>query len=422
MRSNCLRTFVVVLAFLGTGSVGASAADLETLATCAVSADTPTSEAAISKLRAHGPAGLEALFTVHAAAIEKVLKEPDEMTERASPASLRIRRALDQVSAQRDCHASRLFWYTDLAQAEGAAKKAGKPILSLRLLGKLTDEYSCANSRFFRSTLYANRKVSELLRDRFVLHWQTERPVPVVTIDFGDGRKLIRTVAGNSVHYVLTPDGQPLDALPGLYGPQAFIKALEQADELAHTAMASGSHGGRVVAEYHARQSRALLRSWQSDLSSLGVASKGEAGVPLPTEATSDLVWQRIAKLHEDECQLDLASRNLIANRNPVAAVAGRVAVTKTQTESPLVRLVRELQGTIAIDTVRNEYLLHRQVHDWFVSGRVGALEALNERVYAELFLTPSSDPWLGLLPAAYSGLENDGVVMAERNESHPRD
>jgi len=33
--------------------------------------------------------------------------------------------------------------------------------------------------------------------------------------------------------------------------------------------------------------------------------------------------------------------------------------------------------------------------------------------VYAELFLTPSSDPWLGLLPGAYTGLENDGVVVS---------
>jgi predicted DNA-binding protein (MmcQ/YjbR family) len=34
------------------------------------------------------------------------------------------------------------------------------------------------------------------------------------------------------------------------------------------------------------------------------------------------------------------------------------------------------------------------------------------EKVYAELFLTPGSDPWLGLfVPDAYTGLENGGVV-----------
>jgi len=51
-------------------------------------------------------------------------------------------------------------------------------------------------------------------------------------------------------------------------------------------------------------------------------------------------------------------------------------------------------------DTVRNEYLLHRQVHAWFAAAEVGAdADALNDRVYAELFLTPRSDPWLGLVP-----------------------
>jgi hypothetical protein len=37
----------------------------------------------------------------------------------------------------------------------------------------------------------------------------------------------------------------------------------------------------------------------------------------------------------------------------------------------------------------------------------------LNERVYAQLFLTPSSDPWLGLIPGdVYTALDNNGVVQ----------
>ena len=101
-------------------------------------------------------------------------------------------RALDGIAGQRDCYASQLFWYTDLEKAKAESKATGKPILSLRLMGNLTDEFSCANSRFFRTTLYANKEVSAALRDRFILHWQSVRPVPKVTIDFGDGRKLER--------------------------------------------------------------------------------------------------------------------------------------------------------------------------------------------------------------------------------------
>ena len=39
------------------------------------------------------------------------------------------------------------------------------------------------------------------------------------------------------------------------------------------------------------------------------------------------------------------------------------------------------------------------RTHEWFVNGEVGDLVSLNERVYDELFLTPSDDPWLGLQP-----------------------
>src|SRR4029453_9263171 len=124
---------------------------------------------------------------------------------------------------------------TDLEQAKAEAARRGRPILSLRMLGKLTDEYSCANSRFFRTSLYSNKEISEFLRVNFVLHWQSVRPVPKVTIDFGDGRKLERTLTGNSAHYVLASDGTPLDVLPGLYSPLAFRQWAWEAANLYST-------------------------------------------------------------------------------------------------------------------------------------------------------------------------------------------
>jgi hypothetical protein len=62
---------------------------------------------------------------------------------------------------------------------------------------------------------------------------------------------------------------------------------------------------------------------------------------------------------------------------------------------------VARFQGLIGEDTVRNEYLLHPAIHAWLaVSPEVPDLAAFNERVYAQLFFTPSSDPWLGLAPS----------------------
>ena len=69
-------------------------------------------------------------------------------------------------------------------------------------------------------------------------------------------------------------------------------------------------------------------------------------------------------------------------------------------------------ERAIAEDTARNKYTFETTIHQWFVAGTITKdLHALNEKVYSELFLTPSTDPWLGLFPAdSYSGLENEGI------------
>jgi hypothetical protein len=107
-----------------------------------------------------------------------------------------------------------------------------------------------------------------------------------------------------------------------------------------------------------------------------------------------------------------------MASKNPAALKAGELTASKRDVESPLLRIVRNFERSMAEDTVRNEYTFHRTIHTWLASApqtpasKLAAnVNALNERVYAELFLTPSSDPWLGLLPPdTYTALENDGV------------
>ena len=65
----------------------------------------------------------------------------------------------------------------------------------------------------------------------------------------------------------------------------------------------------------------------------------------------------------------------------------------------------------IALDTVRNEYLLHTKLYAWLITDRGRSdVEVLNKKVYAELFLTPASDPWLGLFSSdTYIALDNGG-------------
>lgn len=440
------RTLVVALV-IGTAGAPAIAkppAKNDTLSRLAVVAtsDGPSADRAIDALRARGPKGLEPLLVLLNEASVRRLRDQKTYEDPAlEAAEARIQAVVDRVAAQRYAHLSRLYWYTDLEQAKAAAAASGKPILSLRMLGKLTDEYSCANSRFFRTTLYVNREVGRQMRENFVLHWKSVRPVPRVTIDFGDGRKLERTVTGNSAHYVLAADGTPLDVLPGLYGPEQFGAWLEQVRRL-HAEIRSLSFFDRPrrLQSYHARRIEAIQRQWASDFQAVEAASPIAAlqqnlpavgrreidrrGIDHDRLArdperllrmTTTERWEQIARLPEHRVEVDLASRRVIERENPDARRAGALAVTKSAAaaETPLLRLLANLQSSIALDSVRNEYTLHRRAHEWFAAGQVPPdVEELNNRVYAELFLTPNDDPWLGLLmPETYTALENNGRV-----------
>jgi hypothetical protein len=462
-RSFPFLSLTVIALVINCHPVALAAAALDELCHAAVSTDPAAAEKAIRSLRERGPEGLQALLTTHAATIQKYTTAPAPIALFAPPPAaeswVRLRTALDAVSQQRDCFASHLFWYTDFAQAKLAARAQGKPILSLRLLGKLDEEFSCANSRFFRTTLYANAAVAQQLRENFILHWKSVRPVPRVTIDFGDGRKLERTLTGNSIHYVLNSDGEVVDALPGLYGAKAFLRGLDRAAEIARQSVAkSAPERQALLTTYHRSRVTDLHLELEQELQKVsgssaelsrsrlvtpvlftaapptatvaaGVATgKGRVELPMLNRTTppplapqtdsaaiDDATWQKIAALHAEDAVLDSGAKALIKAKGPNAIEAGRLALSKSFVEDPLLRKMRAMERSISEDTVRNEYLLHRQIHEWLATASA-PVEALNARVYAELFLTPDSDPWLGLLPDdAYAALENDGLSLTKR-------
>ena len=427
--NSTFRFLSLLLLFLVSTQIAQATEPAEVLARKAIS-ENPTG--AIEELRALGPAGLQALMTQYAAEINAHIKNP---TATPDDQWQRITAALDAVAQQKNSYISGLYWYTDLNSAKKASRALGKPILSLRLLGKLTDEYSCANSRFFRTVLYPNEEVSSVLRDRFVLHWQSVRPVPTVTIDFGDGRKLERTLTGNSIHYILDSDARPLDALPGLYGPQAFVRGLLDAEKL-FKSLAGRNQIERelTLRTYYGDQHNRISAAWTIDTQKIGGKApegfriiKGRRGdalsiaplaltkaitettilraMNMATEqlgkVTDEAAWRKIAQLHPSDAELDARSTSLIRRQNP------------TITDDDLTHLTRKFQELIALDTVRNEYLMHTKLYEWLVSDPVANdVEKLNEKVYESLFLTPGSDPWLGLYsPEVYTALDNGGIV-----------
>jgi hypothetical protein len=228
-----MKTKYILLAaavFLLSSTIFATGRSADELAALAISDNSSVSASAISELRTMGIAGLDALFVKYAADIDRFAKSGDADTNWR-----RIANALDTVGMQKDAYTSHLYWYTDLDKALEAAKKEHKPVLTLRLLGNLNEEFSCANSRLFRATLYSNADISKYLRENYILHWKSVRPAPRITIDFGDGRKIERTITGNSIHYILDSNGNIIDALPGLYTPAIFLKYVAAAGEINKT-------------------------------------------------------------------------------------------------------------------------------------------------------------------------------------------
>jgi hypothetical protein len=221
-------------------------------------------------------------------ALVELLAAYDRMPLGAARSALAA--TIDLVAAQRYATVSRLYWYTDLAAARAESRATGKPILSLRMLGRLDEDLSCANSRFFRTILYPDPAVGALLREKFVLHWSSERPVPRVTIDFGDGRKLERTVTGNSIHYVLDADGRPIDALPGLYAPSVFKDELDRSLGLHRRLVVIKDSAARVelIQRHHASRNAVLATRW-GELGGMLTFDVGAGRLLRGTEATTAL-------------------------------------------------------------------------------------------------------------------------------------
>jgi hypothetical protein len=380
----------------------------------------------IATLRKGGRASLDKLF-----ARFDLLPAGAERTALAA--------TIDAVAAQRYATVSRLYWHTELAGAQAEARATGRPILSLRMLGRLDEDLSCANSRFFRTILYPDPGIAKVLRERFVLHWSSERPVPQVTIDFGDGRKIQRTTTGNSAHYVLDESGAVIDVLPGVYAPAVFqaeltkslalakkLRGLDDARRTAATAdlakqgrdaatLAFGKVAGRVYTPGSRRLAGPADQASDLEKAQRATMSKRIMEVPDLTRigfdagaipSTDIAQWATAGQLAFGLAPariLDAQSRALVARLHDGTGPAAPQAEVDA--------MIARLEQAIAADTALNELQLRQIIRAHLATTRTRDLATINAWVYANVFHTPKSDAWLGLNPRTdFTGLPGDGV------------
>ena len=341
---------------------------------------------------------------LHASLIAAYAKETNPLARAILEASI------DAAGGQRYGYISQLYWYTDLGGAQAAAKAQRKPILSLRLLGNLTEELTCANSRFFRVMYYANSEISAYLRDNYVLHWSSERPVPKVTVDFGDGRVLKTTVTGNSIHYVLDEQGRVIDYLPSLQAPNRFLSQVRSAktawqgvegkpEAVRYTSLLAFHTGLRVARADAQRigdgQRLALDIGAQLDAQSLAITKMASESLVtrgiLPPGTFADPT-----RGERDEWARRGAAFVAASAETPMFDAAS-LALMRTLRPDLGDAQLRDLEQSVLADTAIGELVLRTQIDSFAPALRFGDLAALNRVVYDNVFLTRGDDPWLNM-------------------------
>lgn len=93
--------------------------------------------------------------------------------------------------------------------------------------------------------------MSNFINKNFEPVWESVRAVPTVTIDFGNGKKITRTLHGNIATYVCTTNGDVIDVVPGIYTPDTYISRLASIYAVAKTLPSTRNDSLRELRQYH---------------------------------------------------------------------------------------------------------------------------------------------------------------------------
>jgi hypothetical protein len=157
--------------------------------------------------------------------------------------------------------------------------------------------------------LFSSETVANAINNTFEPVWESVRPVPIVTIDFGNGHAITRTLHGNIATYLCNAQGTVFDILPGIYEPVEYLRQLNQfsllyqharqqfrpgnALDAADLKAALGAHIDARLKAYHARQAARLRENQPADVLAVNLlgGGRGKADIEMPIEliAAGDL-------------------------------------------------------------------------------------------------------------------------------------
>ncbi|MCG3135422.1 MAG: hypothetical protein HMLKMBBP_03073 [Planctomycetes bacterium] len=285
--------------------------------------------------------------------------------------------------------------------------------------------------------LFSHRELASWLSSSFECAWESVRDVPKVTVDFGGGNVVRRTLHGNVVTWVTDADGRVVEALGGLYEPGAYRARLEQS--LLVSAMLSkcpdGAARDAAFADYHARQaeriaagsaplvvrkemdpSLALSKMRIEDPFKYVLSEPGSAYVHAGPPITIRLAEGAPAVFGSKGLAEAPVRQSVAAGTDAPSQSITTLGAAKTLTERsesllrtpPLDRPrpsgdtidapgVRADRGLLAQDTAAGETVHRPAIHALLAKSGRAAYTALSKPLYRDVLHLDLDDPWLGL-------------------------
>lgn len=229
--------------------------------------------------------------------------------------------------------------------------------------------------------LFSRKGIADFINKSFEPVWESVRPVPIVRLDFGNGRVITRTLHGNIATYVCDGSGRVLDVLPGIYAPAAYIDRLNQLLMLAQYIDGPAPLGkDALLASYHDRQA--------------GDLAKGLAPALFVAAPSSDFSKIRIEK-----------TVKVLLLPAPQATSRASLSAHKDGLTGDFVA-GQELSewNMLTADTSVNETVRRRQIHEKLAHAGPVAPADIKKWLYREVLHADLDDPYLGLQPLLSAG------------------
>jgi hypothetical protein len=135
--------------------------------------------------------------------------------------------------------------------------------------------------------LFSDPQIAQYINEHFEAAWQSVRPVPTVSIDFGNGKVVTKTFRGNIATYVCTADGIVFDILPGVYDRRAYLDRLKLLHDKLQTLVSDNTLDQKLNA-YHRNLSKGHRKINLTDALDVALNRSAEIGPEVGKDLLAD--------------------------------------------------------------------------------------------------------------------------------------